>query len=98
MANSARVPRAEATATETARGFAGIVDQVRATGQPLVVTHRGRPVCEIHPARGPRVRTLAELVELGRDLPRPDAGFWDDVEAGVREWNRIEEPYDPWES
>jgi hypothetical protein len=48
-----------------------------------VVERGGQPVCRIVPA-GPRKCTVADLVEFLRTAPRPDPGYWDDLEEITR--------------
>ena len=38
--------------------FLRLADQVARTGQPLVVTRRGKPLIELHPAEPPQRRSL----------------------------------------
>jgi prevent-host-death family protein len=48
-----------------------VVARVQA-GEPLTVTHAGRPVARLVPVPGPR-RSAESLVEAWRRLPRVDA-------------------------
>jgi antitoxin (DNA-binding transcriptional repressor) of toxin-antitoxin stability system len=70
--------------TEAARGFSGIVDQVRDHRAEFLVERDGTTVCRIVPAGPPRF-TLADLAAL-LDSARPaDRGFATAVTRGVRD-------------
>lgn len=67
------------TATQAARNFANILDQVE-RGETIVITRDGVPVGRLAPER----RTSAERLRAAlRDNPA-DAGFADDLEAAHR--------------
>ena len=64
------------TATQAARSFASILDQVE-RGETIVITRDGIPVGRL----GPERRTSAERLKAAlRDNPA-DEGFADDLEA-----------------
>jgi prevent-host-death family protein len=64
------------TATQAARNFANILDQVE-RGETIVITRDGVPVGRLSPER----RTSAERLKAAlRDNPA-DEGFADDLEA-----------------
>ena len=64
------------TATQAARNFASILDQVE-RGETIVITRDGVPIGRLAPER----RTSAERLKIAlRDNPA-DAGFADDLEA-----------------
>jgi prevent-host-death family protein len=65
--------------TEAARNFSDLVDRVLNRGEVFVVERGGQPVCRIVPAR-PANFTLRDLVRLLKTIPKPDPGYWDDIE------------------
>jgi antitoxin (DNA-binding transcriptional repressor) of toxin-antitoxin stability system len=73
------------SASEVVRSFSDVVNRVVYRGDEFVVECNGEPACQITPIP-PSIRagfTIADLNELLRSLPAPDAGFWDDVEKAV---------------
>src|SRR5439155_13709030 len=81
-------------ATEAARRFAALVDEVRRTGRSVIVTHHGRPVCRIAPAPMPK-STLDTLIEALARRPRVDSEFLVAVEAITRSQPRL--PRSAWD-
>ena len=81
-------------ATEAARRFAALVDEVRRTGRSVIVTHHGRPVCRIAPAPMPE-STVDTLIEALASGPRVDPEFLEAVEAITRSQPRL--PRSPWD-
>jgi prevent-host-death family protein len=71
------------SATRAAREFSDLLNRVTYRGEAFVVRRGGRPVCRIVPA-GPSKCTLADLVEFLRSTPKPDPGYWDDLEEVIR--------------
>jgi antitoxin (DNA-binding transcriptional repressor) of toxin-antitoxin stability system len=69
------------SATEAAKNFGRLVDQVRETRTTYVVERGGTPVARISPVEG-RVLTLADFKALVSRLPRADPDYLDGV-AGV---------------
>lgn len=59
-----------------ANGLA-LLDEVAGTGEPIVVTKRGRPVAEVVPLRGARRRSLRGSVTAHGDIVAPVLGPWD---------------------
>jgi len=53
-----------------------LLDRVEQTGEPLVVTKRGRPVAEVVPIRG-KGRTLKGSVTTRGDIVGPILDAWD---------------------
>ncbi len=53
-----------------------LLDRVEQTGEPLVVTKRGRPVAEVVPIRARR-RSLKGSVTVRGDIVGPILGAWD---------------------
>jgi prevent-host-death family protein len=54
-----------------------VLDRVEATGEPVVVTKRGRPVAEVIPVRQPKRRPLAGSVAVKGDIVAPVLDGWD---------------------
>jgi prevent-host-death family protein len=54
-----------------------LLDRVAETGEPLVVTKRGRPVARVVPARAPGSGSLRGSVTVRGDIVRPVLGSWD---------------------
>ena len=81
-------------ATEAARRFATLVDEVRRTGRTVVVTQHGRPVCRIAPPPAPESTVESLLAALIRG-PRVDAEFLETVETITRTQPRV--PRSPWD-
>jgi prevent-host-death family protein len=53
-----------------------LLDRVEQTGEPLVVTKRGRPVAEVVPIRG-KSRSLKGSVTTRADIVGPILDAWD---------------------
>lgn len=82
------------TATEAARHFAALVDEVRRTGRSVLVTQHGRPVCRIAPSPAPE-STAESFIEALVHGPRVDPAFLDTVETITRTQPRV--PRSPWD-
>ncbi len=82
------------SATEAARKFSDLVNRVLYRGEVFVIERGGQPVCRIVPAR-PVKFTLRDLVQLLKTIPKPDPGYWDDIEDLNR--NQAPLPESPWE-
>ena len=54
-----------------------LLDRVAATGEPLVVTKRGRPVARVVPARATGQPSLRGSVSVRGDLAASVRGPWD---------------------
>lgn len=54
-----------------------LLDRVAETGEPYVVTKRGRPVAEVVPIRGRRRRPMRRSVIVDGDIVGPILGVWD---------------------
>ena len=54
-----------------------LLDRVAETGEPYIVTKRGRPVAEIVPVRTRRARPLRGSVTVRGDIVGPILGAWD---------------------
>src|SRR6266481_4081962 len=81
-------------ATEAARRFAALVDEVRRTGRSVLVTQHGRPVCRIAPPPAPE-STVESLIEALVRGPHVDPEFLETVEAITRTQPRV--PRSPWD-
>src|SRR5437870_12447706 len=75
-------------ATEAARRFAALVDEVRRTGRSVLVTQHGRPVSRIAPPPTPE-STVESLIEALVSGPRADPEFLEVVEAITRTQPRL---------
>ena len=53
-----------------------LLDEVAETGEPVVVTKRGRAVAEVVPVRRARRRTLRGSVTVHGDIVAPLLGPW----------------------
>ena len=84
------------SATDAARSFSDLINRVHYRGEQFVIERGGRAVCRLVPA-GPRRFTLRSMVELLKSAPKPDPGFWDDVEQVQRQQGH-EIPRSRWES
>lgn len=82
------------SATEAARSFSDLINRVLYKGDVFVIERGGRPVCRIVPAR-PVKFTLRDLVQLLKTIPKPDGGYWDDLEE-IRK-GQPSLPESPWE-
>ena len=82
------------SATQAARTFSDLLNRVCYRGEEFIVERSGEPVCTISPVR-PLQYTGAELAELLKSLPKPDAAFWDSVEEATHQ--RSDLPQSPWE-
>jgi len=82
------------SATRAARRFSDLVNRVRYRGDTFVIERGGEAVCRISPA-GPTRCTGADLVGFFSSLPRPDAGYLDDLAAVARQQEAL--PVSPWE-
>jgi antitoxin (DNA-binding transcriptional repressor) of toxin-antitoxin stability system len=83
------------TATDGAKRFARIVDQVRESAATYVVTRGGVPVAEIGPVTGRRF-TAGDFATLVESLPATDGAFADAVRDGIARVNRPKVPKSPW--
>jgi len=81
------------SATHAARTFSDLLNRVRYRGEEFIVERGGEPVCQIVPAR-PAVRTVADLVQLLRTVPRPDDEYFDILEDITK--NQPPLPPSPW--
>jgi len=72
------------TATEAARNFTDILNRVKDKGEEFAVERNGEVVCRIVPTRPPKKFTYADFVRAWKAAPKPDPGYWDDVEEAIR--------------
>ena len=76
------------TATELARNLSDILNRIKYRGETFVVERNGEVVAVLEPpAKPPKKMTMREFVEVLANAPKPDPGFWDDVE-----WARKNQP------
>ena len=69
------------TATELSKNLSDVLNRVRYRGERFTVARNGEPVAVLGPASPPAGITLRELAAQIGDLPLPDEGFVDDLEA-----------------
>lgn len=81
------------SATEAAREFSELLNQVRYKGESFIVTRNGEEMCCISPVQ--RSLTFRGLKELLRAHPWDDK-FADDLEQIHREQGQL--PENPWPS
>lgn len=86
----------EITATEAARRFSGLLDEVEHAGRRFTVSRGGAPVATIGPAT-PRSMPISELLERLRLSPAVDERFAADVRV-VRAEAGPPPTGDAWES
>jgi antitoxin (DNA-binding transcriptional repressor) of toxin-antitoxin stability system len=84
-------------ATDAAKNFGRLVDRVREEGATYVIERHGRAVAQIGPVRGPRHRTLRDLVAAIEAAPKLDEETLRYIEEGIAVLNRPEVPANPWE-
>ena len=90
-----RAPDWRVSATDAAKNFGGLIDQVRDADAGCVVLRQGHPVVRIV-----RVdRTSCTMRDLARWLEtrRPgDDAFAEEVRAHVKDRNTLKVPVNPW--
>lgn len=69
------------TATQLSKNLADVLNRVRYRGERFTVARNGEPIATLGPSEAPKGITLRELAARIGDLPLPDEGFADDVEA-----------------
>ena len=84
------------TASEASRNFSDILNRVKYKGEVFVVERNGERVCRIVPA-DVEWKSAVELAESWSRIPKPDPGFWDDVEEGIRQMNQPLPVTSPWD-
>ncbi len=67
------------SATKAARTFSDILNRVCYRNETFLIERRGRPVCEMTPAKPSRF-TIEELAALLHTIPHPDAEYLDVVD------------------
>ncbi len=80
------------TATEAARSFSEVLNQVKYRGESFEIERGGVPIARLVPVEQPQPFRLSDLVALA---PR-DPGFADDIGEAQKRGNADEEPKDPW--
>ena len=72
---------ARISATDLSRSLSDVLSRVRYREERFVIERNGEAIALLIPlGPGPRT-TMRQLVELLKDVPRPDDEFADDVEA-----------------
>jgi prevent-host-death family protein len=69
------------TATELSKNLSDVLNRVRYRGERFTVARNGEPIAVLGPADVPSRVTLRDLAAQIGDIPLPDAGFADDIEA-----------------
>lgn len=69
------------SATELAKSLSDILNRVRYRGERFVIERNGELIASLAPAAPVSGITMRELAALLAELPRPDEGFADDLEA-----------------
>ena len=82
------------SATHAARNFSELLNRTRDRGEEFIIERDGEPIGILSPVKPPTC-TVADLVALLRSLPKPDSGFWDDVEVATQQYPEL--PRSPWE-
>lgn len=77
-----------------ARHFFNLLNRVVLRGESFVIERGGRPICRIVPI-GPPQCTPAGLAELLRSIPKPDAGYWKDLEEIAKHQPLVPESSSP---
>lgn len=80
------------TATELSKNLSDVLNRVRYRGERFTVARNGEPIAVLGPADVPTRVTLRELAAQIGDIPLPDAGFADDLEAMRRALGPAEPP------
>jgi antitoxin (DNA-binding transcriptional repressor) of toxin-antitoxin stability system len=75
------------TVTEFARNLSDILNRVRYKGETFEIERNGVTLAEIRPAERKQA-TLTDLIDLLENGPKPDPGFWNDVEEAHRLMNQ----------
>ena len=72
------------SATQAARTFSALLNRIHYRGETFIIERGGEAVCAMTPVQAPRF-TGADVVSLLQSLPKPDEGFWNDVEKATRQ-------------
>ena len=85
--------KSHVSATQAVRQFSDLLNRVQDHGEEFIIERGGEPVCEIIPVR-PVTRTVADLVQALRSIPKPDDEYWDILEDLTK--NQPPLPSSPW--
>jgi prevent-host-death family protein len=83
------------TATELSKNLSDVLNRVRYRGERFTIARNGEPIAVLGPADVPSRVTLRDPAAQIGDIPLPDAGFADDVEAMRRALGPAEPPARP---
>jgi antitoxin (DNA-binding transcriptional repressor) of toxin-antitoxin stability system len=85
------------TATDAARHFRDVLNQIEGTGEIFRIQRHGRSVAEMRPISGQRRFTGQDLVDLLRRLPQVDPEFESDLAEIRSEWQAapLRDPWQP---
>jgi len=84
------------TATELSRNLSDILSRVRYKRETFVVERNGEVVATLAPPEEGKVKSMGELIEFLRSLPKPDDRFLDDLREIRASQGQM--PPSPWES
>jgi antitoxin (DNA-binding transcriptional repressor) of toxin-antitoxin stability system len=84
------------TATELARNFREVLDQVERSGETVRIERHGHVIAELGPAESGRRFTGRDLARLLERLPVPDESFAADL-AKIRAESRAAPVRNPWQ-
>ena len=85
---------ARISATDLSRSLSDVLSRVRYREEKFVIERNGETIALLSPLGPGPLTTMRQLVELVKDIPRPDDGFADDVEALRASQQQAELP--PW--
>jgi antitoxin (DNA-binding transcriptional repressor) of toxin-antitoxin stability system len=83
--------KSRVSAARAARSFSELMNRACDRGESFIVERRGKPICEIVPAKPARL-SGAELAELLRSLPKPDDEYLAIVEEIIARQPAVASP------
>jgi len=88
------------TATEAARNFRDVLNEVANTGETFRIERHGHMVAQLGPARSTRRFTGRDLTELVQRVSPPDEDFAADLARIRADWRAAptRDPWQPWGS
>ena len=87
---------ARISATDLSRSLSDVLSRVRYREERFVIERNGETIALLSPLGPGRRTTMRQLVELVKDIPRPDDGFADDVEAEALRASQQQAELPPW--
>jgi prevent-host-death family protein len=85
------------SATEAAKSFGRLIEQVRSERAEYIVERSGTPAVRIVPASASRF-TASDLIALLKSITSADEAYLTAVEAGVAAFNKPSVPANRWGS